>query len=77
MTDLLHRVGECALGSQALPSAVIKIGIDPFIHLGPLQLAWHGLTVAIGIVVGGLVGSREAKRRGLDPEPLLTMASTA
>lgn len=28
-------------------SAVITIGIDPKIHLGPLTLAWHGLTIAI------------------------------
>jgi phosphatidylglycerol---prolipoprotein diacylglyceryl transferase len=53
--------------------AVIKIGIDPFIHLGPLTLAWHGLTIALGILAGGLVASREARRRGMDPEPLLTI----
>ena len=50
--------------------ATISVGIDPTIELGPLTLAWHGLTIAIGIVVGGLVAGREARRRGLDPEPL-------
>jgi phosphatidylglycerol:prolipoprotein diacylglycerol transferase len=53
--------------------ATITVGIDPTIELGPLTLAWHGLTIAIGIIVGGLVASREARRRGLDPEPLYTV----
>jgi phosphatidylglycerol---prolipoprotein diacylglyceryl transferase len=53
--------------------AVIRIGIDPFIHVGPVKIAWHGLTIALGILAGGLVASREAKQRGMDPEPLLTM----
>jgi hypothetical protein len=25
------------------PMAIIRIGIDPNIHLGPLTLAWHGI----------------------------------
>src|SRR5215216_960982 len=53
--------------------AVIKIGIDPMIHLGPVTLAWHGLTIALGILIGGLVASREARRRGMEPEPVVTM----
>jgi phosphatidylglycerol---prolipoprotein diacylglyceryl transferase len=53
--------------------AIIKIGIDPFIHLGPVTIAWHGLTIALGILAGGLVGSHEAKQRRMDPEPLLAM----
>lgn len=55
-------------------TATITIGIDPTIELGPLTLAWHGLTIAIGIVVGGLVAGRRARRRGLDIEPLQVMA---
>lgn len=53
--------------------AVITIGIDPAIEIGPVTLAWHGLTIAIGILVGGWVGAREARRRGLDPERLYTI----
>ncbi len=53
---------------------VITIGIDPTIELGPITLAWHGMTIAIGIVVGGLIARREARRRGLEPHPLETMA---
>jgi phosphatidylglycerol---prolipoprotein diacylglyceryl transferase len=51
----------------ALP-AVITIGIDPTIELGPVTIAWHGLTIAIGIVIGGIAVAHDARRRGLDPE---------
>lgn len=52
---------------------VIEIGIDPMIDVGPLTLAWHGLTIAIGILLGGLWAGAEARARGLDVEPLYTM----
>jgi phosphatidylglycerol:prolipoprotein diacylglycerol transferase len=48
--------------------AVITIGIDPTIDIGPVTIAWHGLTIAIGIGVGGLAVAHDARRRGLDPE---------
>jgi phosphatidylglycerol:prolipoprotein diacylglycerol transferase len=53
-------------------TATITIGIDPFIDLGPVTLAWHGLTIAIGIAAGGLLAGRLARRRGLDTDPLYT-----
>jgi phosphatidylglycerol:prolipoprotein diacylglycerol transferase len=56
-----------------MASGVITIGIDPMIHLGPITLAWHGVTIAAGIAIGGLFAGREARRRGLDPRPLQTM----
>lgn len=43
------------------------------IRLGPITLAWHGVTIAAGILIGGLFAGREARRRGLDPRPLETM----
>jgi phosphatidylglycerol---prolipoprotein diacylglyceryl transferase len=51
----------------ALPS-VITIGIDPTIELGPFTIAWHGLMIAVGILVGGAAVAYDARRRGLDPE---------
>lgn len=54
-------------------SAVITIGIDPMVDLGPVTLAWHGLTIAIGVLIGGAVAGVEARARGLDPEPLQVM----
>jgi phosphatidylglycerol---prolipoprotein diacylglyceryl transferase len=53
----------------AIPS-VITIGIDPTIEIGPITVAWHGLTIAIGIVVGGLAAAYDARRRGLEPDRL-------
>lgn len=50
-------------------AGTITIGIDPMIRLGPVTVAWHGLTIAIGILVGGLFAGRDARRRGLDPQP--------
>jgi phosphatidylglycerol---prolipoprotein diacylglyceryl transferase len=53
--------------------AVIKIGIDPEIHIGPITLAWHGLMIAVGIVVGGFFVAADTRRRGLDPERVYTI----
>jgi phosphatidylglycerol---prolipoprotein diacylglyceryl transferase len=53
--------------------SVITIGIDPYIHVGPVTLAWHGLTIAVGILVGGLAAAYDARRRGLEPERLYTI----
>jgi len=57
--------------------AVITLRIDPFINIGPVELAWHGLTIALGIVLGGLVAARRVGARGLDPDPLYTLGVLA
>ena len=54
--------------------AVITIGLDPSIHLGPLTLSWHGVTIALGIVAGGYVAARWARRKELAVERLSSMA---
>ena len=48
----------------------ITIGLDPTIELGPLTLAWHGLTMAIGILVGAAAAARVAGERGLDADAM-------
>jgi len=53
--------------------AVITIRLDPYVHLGPLTIAWHGLTIAIGILIGGLAARRWARERGLGIDPLFTI----
>jgi len=53
--------------------AVITIRIDPFIHLGPVTIAWHGLTIAIGIALGALLAGRIARERGLPSDPLYSL----
>ena len=60
-------------GAGPMPFAVLTIGIDPTIELGPVTLAWHGITIALGVIVGAFIANREAKRRNLDPQPLETM----
>ena len=54
---------------------VITIGIDPYIHVGPVTIAWHGLTIAIGILIGGMAAARWARERALDVEPLYTLGA--
>ncbi len=44
----------------ALPA--ITIGIDPTIEIGPVTLAWHGLTIALGILAGAAVAARDLHR---------------
>ncbi len=40
------------------------------IELGPITLAWHGITIAVGIVIGGFAAARHARELGLDTERL-------
>lgn len=53
--------------------AVITIGLDPEIELGPITIAWHGLTIAIGIVIGGFAAARWLRDRDLPVDPLYTV----
>jgi hypothetical protein len=57
--------------------ATITIGVDPYIELGPLTLAWHGLTIAIGILIGTLLAERLVRAWGLPSEPIFTAAALA
>jgi prolipoprotein diacylglyceryltransferase len=54
--------------------AVITIGVDPTIEIGPVTIAWHGLTIAVGILIGALAAAYDARRRGLDPQRLYAIA---
>lgn len=54
---------------------MITIGVDPEIEIGPITLAWHGLTIAVGIVVGGVAAAYDCRRRGLDPERLYAIGA--
>jgi phosphatidylglycerol:prolipoprotein diacylglycerol transferase len=57
--------------------AVIRIGIDPNIHLGPLTLAWHGITIAPGILIGAIAAGRWLRHHNLPTDPLYTFAALA
>lgn len=52
---------------------MITIGISPTIDIGPLTLAWHGLMIAVGILVGSWVVARYLRERGLSTDPLWTL----
>lgn len=47
--------------------SVITIGIDPTIEIEPITLAWHGLTIAVGILIGALAIEHDARRRASTP----------
>lgn len=54
---------------------MITIDVAPKLHLGPLTIAWHGATVAIGILLGSLFAARYVRERGLSTEPLWTLGA--
>ena len=44
---------------------------QPFnVHLGPLTISGFGLAVALGFMIGQIIGQRELARRGHDPAPV-------
>lgn len=51
-----------------MSSAAITIDIAPTFDVGPLTLSWHGLTIALGLLLGGWMATRVARERGLDPD---------
>lgn len=53
--------------------SAVTIDIAPTFQIGPLEVAWHGLMTATGIVVGFWLAVRYAAERGLDTDRLLPM----
>ncbi len=53
----------------------ITIAADPVLaHLGPFAIRWYSLAIMLGIAVALYVSAREARRRGLDPDIILSLA---
>jgi phosphatidylglycerol:prolipoprotein diacylglycerol transferase len=44
------------------------------IPLGPIVLRWNGVLIMIGFALGGVLSTREVKRRGYDPGIVLDLA---
>lgn len=42
-------------------------------RIGPLAIHWYGLLIATAVLVGAFIASREAERRGEDPEHIWNM----
>lgn len=60
-----------------LSNGVITISIAPELHLGPLTLAWHGITIALGILIGAFAAARWLRERGMDDEPMYNITALA
>lgn len=56
-----------------MSSAMITINLAPTFDVGPLSLSWHGLTIALGLVLGAWMAMRVARERGHDPEQVLNL----
>jgi phosphatidylglycerol:prolipoprotein diacylglycerol transferase len=60
---------------SALAPMVIKIGIDPEIfEIAGLEITWHGLFTALGVVVGVLMAAFLARRAGIDDDTIYNTA---
>ena len=59
--------------TERATAAVISIPIDPMIHIGPLSLAWHGVMIAVGILVGGYMAVRFAREARIDPDGVVDL----
>jgi phosphatidylglycerol:prolipoprotein diacylglycerol transferase len=56
----------------------MTIDLDPIIGtLGPFKIGWYGVIMAIGIVLGLWIVSRQMKLRGIDPYHVLGVAVCA
>lgn len=50
--------------------AAITVGLPPTFQIGPLDVAWHGLMIALGILAGGWLAFRYGDERGLERDRL-------
>lgn len=49
--------------------------MDPImLQIGPLAVRWYGFLIATGVLIGSLMATRLAPRRGVDPDKLLDSA---
>jgi phosphatidylglycerol:prolipoprotein diacylglycerol transferase len=55
--------------------AVITISIAPELDLGPVSISWHGLFIALGILVAFAFSTRFGRERGLDENRLFTLVT--
>jgi phosphatidylglycerol:prolipoprotein diacylglycerol transferase len=57
---------------------MVTINIDPVIgKLGPLEFRWYGIIMAVAVIFGTYLFSRELRRRGIDPGHTLGIAVIA
>ena len=68
MAELGHLDVVAVIASIPSPSSRFVV------RVGPLDLRWYGLLIAVGAVVGWLLARRELRRRGIDEEIASTVA---
>jgi phosphatidylglycerol:prolipoprotein diacylglycerol transferase len=62
-------------GLSALAPLVIKIGIDPQItKIGGLEIGWHGVLTALGVICGVGVAAFFARRAGFNEDTIYNTA---
>jgi phosphatidylglycerol:prolipoprotein diacylglycerol transferase len=60
---------------SVLAPLVIKIGIDPQIaKIGGLEIAWHGVFTAVGVICGVAVGAFFGRRAGFNEDTIYNTA---
>jgi phosphatidylglycerol:prolipoprotein diacylglycerol transferase len=60
---------------SAIAPMVIKIGIDPQIfEIGGLEITWHGLFSAVGVLAGVMMAAYLGRRAGLSEDTIYNMA---
>lgn len=57
--------------------AAITIDMDPVLRIGPVDIAWHGLMTAVGVLLAALVAQRYGDRRGLSRDDLAGVLMTS
>jgi phosphatidylglycerol:prolipoprotein diacylglycerol transferase len=55
-------------------SGIITIDIDPFVELGPMTLAWHGIMTAVGLAAGTWLATVRARELRLDTQRVVSAA---
>ena len=60
-----------------LSPAAITISVPPTLEIAGLEIAWHGLMIAIGIAVAVAVAAKLADNRGLDRDKVLDIGVVA
>ena len=66
----------CSYNASEVSPAVVTLDLAPQISLGPLELAWHGIMIAVSLLFGLWLALRLARERGLAPQLVMDAVLT-